>query len=139
MPFNTLRWSTRLSRTSRPWARNSSSLASVVWMKECSWSAWCSRRVEFGSDAGVRKGDSECCKDVGGAKRLRASDADGDWMPDGVPRSSLRWEAALCGTWCGEQASSGRRSVPRSLCVQTGSLGRHSLRETFARAWRVVS
>lgn len=40
-----------------------------------------------------------------GAKRLRASDVEGEWIPDGAPwRSSLRREVALCGACCSEGA-----------------------------------
>lgn len=99
--------------------------------------------MEFASGVGVWKGDSECCEDVNwlvGAKRLRASDADGEWIPDGVAwRSSLRCEAALCVDVVTRETRGGGKGVPRSLCVQTGSLGLHSLRETFARAWGLVS
>ena len=54
VPLSIFRWSTRLSKTSRPCAKNSSSLLSVFCMKLCSSNARNSR-----PPIGPRNGDSE--------------------------------------------------------------------------------
>lgn len=101
VPLSTARWSTRLSSTSRPCARKSSSRASAPSRNVCSCSAYCSR---LAPSSPPRNGFSDAspllavlpsrCEgaEEGGAKRRRASGVRG--VPVLVEKSSARCAAA---------------------------------------------
>jgi hypothetical protein len=104
VPLSMVRWSTRLSSTSRPCARKSSSRDSAPSRKLCSWSAYCSRlapsippRKGFSGASAVDDVPSSGEVDeavCGEAKRRRASAVRG--MPVLVEKSSARCAVACC-------------------------------------------
>lgn len=89
VPLSIFLWSTKLSKTSRPWAKNSSNLLSVFWMKLCSSKA--RNSLPPGCGVGPRNGDSEMTSPCGRSpgcrvefpgfvfrNRLRLSEAEGE-------------------------------------------------------------
>lgn len=86
VPFNTCLWSTKLSNTSRPCARNSSSLSLVFWIKLCSSSACICLCEKPLCVAEARKGDSEMVSVLCG----RRAGCSVDWLGECVVWNRLR-------------------------------------------------
>ena len=106
MPLSIFRWSTKLSKTSRPCAKNSSSLLSVFWIKLCSSKA--RNSLPPGCGVGPRNGDSEMTSPWGRSpgcrvelpgfvfkKRLRLSECEGEsGEAEEAEMSSVRFASA---------------------------------------------
>jgi hypothetical protein len=85
VPLSIFRWSTKLSKTSRPCAKNSSSLLSVFWIKLCSSKA--RNSLPPGCGVGPRNGDSEMTSPRGRSSGCRVE------LPGFVFRKRLRLSA----------------------------------------------
>jgi hypothetical protein len=93
VPLSIARWSTRLSSTSLPCAKNSSSRASVPRMKSCSCSAWASRLAPRYACAPLplaRNGLSGAVSDVDDVAKRRLPAPGVRGVPVLVEKSSVR-------------------------------------------------
>ena len=124
VPLSIARWSTRLSSTSRPCAKNSSSRASVPRRKSCSCSACASRLAPRYACAPLplaRKGLSGAVSDVDAAAKRRLPAPGVRGVPVLVEKSSVRCSAVR---WYDHRYSLGDRRegtgchVLPPLCAQ---------------------
>lgn len=153
VPLRIFRWSTRLSRTSLPCAKNSSSRVSVFWRNVCSSRARNSLLPIPGCGVDPRNGDSDtislCGRRAGCSvegpwecwNRRRVSEGDRG-AADVADISSARLDSAIyshvCWAHWGTQGQSGFHSLRwhfHPLVCQTDSVVQHSLFEIFALAY----